>query len=70
MTMKLGSSRPGWGRLLEIHFILSKMGQVILPEARVFLIRVNLGEWEKSERGMKGMSLEQGVSSLKERDRD
>lgn len=68
--MKLGSSRPGWGSLLEIHFILSKMAPVILPEARVFLIRVKLGEWEKSGRGMEGRSIEQGVSSLKERDGD
>lgn len=41
---------PGDSKDLLVHFMFCKMALVILPEARVLLIRVNLGDWEKAWR--------------------
>lgn len=38
---------PGDSRDLLVHFLSCETAVLILPEARVFLVRVDLGGWEK-----------------------
>lgn len=55
---------PGDSKDLLAHFMFCKMALIILPEARVFLIRVNLGEWEHTAETQLCKGERQGLTEL------